>query len=98
MKLIVAEEKQRRGPFPPPFAGSKHSELRSSVVVVQALQSQIHRARAQFLFDAQQLVVLGNTSVRLTEPVLICPTPVATAKSAMNVSSVSPERCDITDV
>ena len=30
-------------------------------------------------------------------PVLIWPTPVPTARSAMNVSSVSPERCEITD-
>ena len=30
-------------------------------------------------------------------PVLIWPTPVATARSAMNVSSVSPDRCEITD-
>jgi|TARA_B000000460_G_scaffold79201_1_gene55308 hypothetical protein len=29
------------------------------------------------------------------EPVLICPAPVATAKSAIVVSSVSPDRCEI---
>ena len=34
--------------------------------------------------------------VREGAPVLICPTPVATARSAMVVSSVSPERCDMT--
>src|SRR5271154_4260798 len=33
-------------------------------------------------------------SVRLAEPVLIWPALVATARSAMNGSSVSPERCD----
>src|SRR5690349_17379322 len=37
-------------------------------------------------------------SVRLADPVLICPAPVATARSAMNGSSVSPERCDTIDV
>src|SRR3954465_7208491 len=37
-------------------------------------------------------------SVREAEPVLICPAPVATARSAMNGSSVSPERCDTTAV
>ena len=37
-------------------------------------------------------------SVREAEPVLICPAPVATARSAMNVSSVSPERCEMTAV
>ena len=31
------------------------------------------------------------------DPVFICPTPVATAKSAIVVSSVSPDRCDITE-
>ena len=36
-------------------------------------------------------------SVRLALPVLICPAPVATARSAMNVSSVSPERCEMID-
>src|SRR2546422_6234149 len=38
----------------------------------------------------------ATRSVREALPVLICPTPVATARSAMNVSSVSPERCEIT--
>jgi hypothetical protein len=32
------------------------------------------------------------------EPVLICPTLVATAMSAMVVSSVSPERCETMDL
>jgi len=40
---------------------------------------------------------LQMRSVRLTEPVLIWPTPVATARSAMKVSSVSPERCEMTE-
>ena len=35
---------------------------------------------------------LATRSVRAGAPVLICPTPVATTRSAMNVSSVSPER------
>ena len=39
---------------------------------------------------------LATRSVRLALPVLICPTPVATARSAMKVSSVSPERWEIT--
>ncbi len=37
-------------------------------------------------------------SERASEPVLICPQLVATARSAMVASSVSPERCDITAV
>ena len=35
---------------------------------------------------------LATRSVREAEPVLICPVPMATTKSAMKVSSVSPER------
>jgi hypothetical protein len=34
-------------------------------------------------------------SVRQAEPVLISPAFVATARSAMKVSSVSPERCEM---
>ena len=34
-------------------------------------------------------------SLREAEPVLICPPAIATAKSAINVSSVSPLRCEI---
>ena len=38
----------------------------------------------------------ATRSVRLIEPVFICPVPKPTAKCAMVVSSVSPERCDMT--
>src|SRR5208337_3065558 len=41
---------------------------------------------------------LEMRSVREAEPVLIWPAAVATAKSAMKVSSVSPERWEITDL
>src|SRR5579859_1011781 len=41
---------------------------------------------------------LAMRSVREAEPVLICPAPVATARSAMNVSSVSPERCEMIEL
>src|SRR5712671_3671353 len=41
---------------------------------------------------------LAIRSVREAEPVLICPAAVATAKSAMNVSSVSPERCEMIEL
>ena len=40
----------------------------------------------------------ATLSVRDGAPVLICPQPVATARSAIVTSSVSPERCDITHV
>src|SRR5262249_37165878 len=41
---------------------------------------------------------LAVRSDRASDPVLICPQLVATARSAMVESSVSPERCDITAV
>jgi hypothetical protein len=50
------------------------------------------------ILDADQLVVLGEPVRARSEPVLICPQLVATARSAMVASSVSPERCDITAV
>ena len=37
----------------------------------------------------------ATRSDRAGAPVLICPHPVATARSAIVVSSVSPDRCDI---
>jgi hypothetical protein len=40
------------------------------------------------------LAILSDLDI---EPVLICPVPIPTTKSAMNVSSVSPERCETTD-
>src|SRR6266481_637575 len=41
---------------------------------------------------------LAMRSVREAEPVLICPAAVATARSAINVSSVSPERCEMIEL
>src|SRR6185437_4636085 len=41
---------------------------------------------------------LAVRSPRLIDPVLICPALVATARSAIVVSSVSPERCETTQV
>ena len=41
---------------------------------------------------------LAMRSVRDAEPVLIWPAAVATARSAMNVSSVSPERCEMIEL
>ena len=40
----------------------------------------------------------ATRSLRLGAPVLICPAPIATARSAMVVSSVSPERWETTAV
>ena len=41
---------------------------------------------------------LAMRSERDSEPVLICPALVPTAMSAIMLSSVSPERCEITAV
>src|SRR6266849_3119376 len=41
---------------------------------------------------------LAMRSVREAEPVLIWPAAVATARSAINVSSVSPERCEMIEL
>ena len=38
---------------------------------------------------------LQTRSVRLADPVLICPAAVPTARSAIVVSSVSPDRCEM---
>jgi hypothetical protein len=48
-------------------------------------------AAAQLLFNPQQAMYLAIRSEQATEPILICPAPVATARSAMEESSVSPE-------
>ena len=45
---------------------------------------------------AMTFLYLATRSVRLALPVLICPAPLPTARSAMKVSSVSPERCEMT--
>ena len=39
---------------------------------------------------------LATRSLRLAEPVLIWPAEVPTARSAMVLSSVSPDRCEMT--
>src|SRR5262249_44662256 len=38
----------------------------------------------------------ATRSERDAEPVLICPEPVATARSAMKATSLAPERCEMT--
>ena len=45
---------------------------------------------------ASRRLYFATRSERESEPVLIWPQPVATARSAMVESSVSPDRCDIT--
>jgi hypothetical protein len=40
---------------------------------------------------------LATRSERESDPVLIWPAAVPTARSAMQVSSVSPERCEMTE-
>src|SRR6185503_21285767 len=57
----------------------------------RAASPRISSIRRSWLYFAMR-------SVREADPVLICPAFVATARSAMVVSSVSPERCEITAV
>ena len=45
---------------------------------------------------SRRRLYLAILSLRQAEPVLICPPPMATAKSAMKVSSVSPLRWEMT--
>ena len=45
---------------------------------------------------SSSLLYLAIRSPRQADPVLIWPPPIATAKSAMKVSSVSPDRCETT--
>ena len=59
-----------------------------------AISSEIRRAK--FFFDPYELVYFAKRSERQGDPVFFWPQLVATAKSAMEMSSISPERCDIT--
>ena len=52
----------------------------------------------RFEIDPERVVPNPARSLRAGAPALICPQLVATARSAIVVSSVSPERCDITAV
>lgn len=58
----------------------------------------VARGVAEFFLDPQELVVFGEAVERARLPVLICPQLVATARSAMVASSVSPDRWDMTAV
>ena len=55
-----------------------------------ALRARRTRSAPSSLLDAQQLVVLGEALDWATEPTLICPPAVPTARSASAGSSVSP--------
>ena len=59
---------------------------------VESGHAGVDGAAAQLLLDAQQLVVLCHTLGAVGAPVLIWQVFRATARSAMVVSSVSPER------
>jgi hypothetical protein len=66
--------------------------------VVEGVAARITRRVAEIFLDAQQLVVLGDAVGTDSEPVLICSAFMPTAMSAMVLSSVSPERCEMTAV
>src|SRR6185437_1197251 len=58
-------------------------------------QSPAELSRSQLSISSSRLY-FASRSERVTEPTLICPAPDATARSARNESSVSPERAEIT--
>ena len=76
---------------------SPHSSHRLAIGETRLLPG-IDRRLAKLFFDAQKLVVFGDAIGAAGDPVLICPAFVATARSAMKASSVSPERCETTAV
>ena len=60
-----------------------------------ACPARVDRRLAQRLLEPEQLVVLGDPVRRAGAPVLIWPALVATARSAIDASSVSPERWEM---
>ena len=66
--------------------------------MVERATSRIISGIAQFFLNAAADCNLAMRSERDSEPVLICMQLVVTARSAMVLSSVSPERWLITDV
>ena len=67
-----------------PTDSEKNSAL--ALETREGAASSVNRGVTQGIFDAQQLVVLRYAEL------------VATAKCAMVVSSVSPERCEVIDM
>ena len=83
--VLSAEEREVRGGCDDggeEEVATFHSALRPGYSAVSASSSAMRRS----------WLYLATRSVRLALPVLICPARVATARSAMNVSAVSPER------
>jgi len=79
-------------------AAAARGRLLVSEATVAELDEVLRRPKFnRYLPEDKRLEFLAAL-VREAEPVLIWPAPVATARSAMNVSSVSPERCEITEV
>jgi hypothetical protein len=68
------------------------------LLLLERLAAGISGRAPEFLFDAQQLVVLGDAVGAAGRAGLDLAAPVATARSAMKASSVSPERCDTMQV
>lgn len=67
-------------------------QLRRSALSVEGGHAGVNGACTQIFLNAEQLVVLGNALGAAGGPVLIWQVFRATARSAMVVSSVSPER------
>src|SRR6266540_7494089 len=91
-------ERPRRHPGPPPglplpAPGTPHrrTSRKGLAPAYRAESPKASSMRSSWLYFAVR-------SERAGAPVLICPAPVATARSAIVASSVSPERCEITVV
>ncbi len=74
-----------------PFSCGSAEAQRTFLYPYTAFAPSSSSMRSSWLYFAMR-------SVRLIDPVLICPEFVATAMSAIVASSVSPERCEVTDV
>src|SRR5689334_6967917 len=86
------------GGIPPAIEDGENQRLGAGHYCRSALLPAKRAESASCCSMRSNWLYLAMRSVRLAEPVLICPAPVATTRSAMNGSSVSPERCDTTEV
>src|SRR3970282_561783 len=80
-------QQQQAYPMHPPAPGQRFRDTNASRAGYPAAVARCSSMRSNWLY-------LATRSLRPSEPVLICVAVVATAMSAMVVSSVSPERCE----
>src|SRR5262249_52896563 len=88
-RAIIQRLMRSRTDEPDRSLTSQRNALRAALPAYLACGPSSSSIRRSWLYFAVR-------SERASDPVLICPQLVATARSAMVESSVSPERCDIT--